>query len=130
MGRKPKVQTRIPQDTKDQLEAYCEEHDISQSDAVRRAVENVYGVDPAADVEGSMGAPSVTENPTVALSFMLSFLGGFIAMSAFALGVGAAALFVGVAILTAPVAYYAIAPAIVSQLPNDDQAASVEADDV
>lgn len=42
MGRKPQVQARIPNDLKGQIDRYCDEHDISQTEAVRRALELEY----------------------------------------------------------------------------------------
>lgn len=38
MARKKQVQTRIPVDTKEQLEEYQEERELSQADAVRRLI--------------------------------------------------------------------------------------------
>lgn len=45
MGRKPQVQARVPNDVKEEIETYCDEHDLSQSDAVRRALEREYNQD-------------------------------------------------------------------------------------
>jgi len=42
MGRKPQVQARIPNDLKENIDDYCTEHNVSQSDAVRRALELEY----------------------------------------------------------------------------------------
>lgn len=42
MGRKPQVQARIPEDVKDGIDEYCDEHDVTQSDAVRRALQRTY----------------------------------------------------------------------------------------
>jgi len=74
-------------------------------------------------------APSVLENRRLVLSLVMGWLLGFVAMSGAALGLWAAALFLGVAVVSAPVAYYAIAPAIIRHLGNDEQAASVEVTD-
>jgi hypothetical protein len=51
MARKPKVQTRLPNDTYDRLTEYQEERDISEADATRRLIET--GLD-AADADDSL----------------------------------------------------------------------------
>lgn len=65
MGRKPQVQARVPQDVKDAMDEYCEENDLSQSDAVRRALENEYvdeeGDFPFDEAEGDVDRFSVNE---------------------------------------------------------------------
>jgi hypothetical protein len=43
MPRKPKVQTRVPEDLHERIEDYCDENDVSKSDAARRALEREYG---------------------------------------------------------------------------------------
>ncbi len=47
MGRKPKVQTRLPEDTHERFEKYREARDLTKSDATRRLVEA--GLDAEAD---------------------------------------------------------------------------------
>jgi len=38
--RKPTVSGRVPQDTYDRLEDYCEDRDLSKADVVRRSIED------------------------------------------------------------------------------------------
>jgi len=38
--RKPTISARVPKDTYDRLEAYCEENEISKADALRRFTED------------------------------------------------------------------------------------------
>jgi len=39
-SRKPTISARVPRDTYDRLEDYCEENDISKADALRRFTED------------------------------------------------------------------------------------------
>jgi len=60
-GAKPQVATRLPHDTHDELEEYCEEREITKSDALRRFVDDGLARDRDEDdrLADTMAAPDV-----------------------------------------------------------------------
>jgi hypothetical protein len=58
MGRKPQVQARIPNDLKERIDEYCDEHDISTTESVRRALEKEYRLPDQPDTTDGTDADS------------------------------------------------------------------------